>query len=157
MERDVLIAIRDLVDSQRVLALAVIVDRQPEAAMLPYALRADYGAVFVQASGLARHARGLNAGETVGILIHANDTLDLDPMQLPRLMLRANVKVLERGTDEFASAAARFIDRFAGAKVTLALEDFNLYELTFEVGRYVEGFARAFDVGTDTFGEVASL
>jgi putative heme iron utilization protein len=37
------------------------------------------------------------------------------------------------------------------------LRDFNLYELTFGRGRYVEGFARAFNIGPDTFGEVATL
>jgi hypothetical protein len=40
--------------------------------------------------------------------------------------------------------------------VTLALGDFNLYELTLGRGRYIEGFARAFNVGPHTFGELAS-
>jgi putative heme iron utilization protein len=133
------------------------VDGQPEAALMPYALRPDFGAVHIQASGLARHARGLNAAAVVGVLIHAADAADRDPMQIPRLMLQAGVRVLQRNTDEFASAAARFIDRFAGAKVTLALEDFNVYELTFQAGRYVEGFARAFEVGPDTFSQLGSL
>ena len=41
--------------------------------------------------------------------------------------------------------------------MTLGLGDFNLYELTLGRGRYVEGFARAFNVGPDTFSEVATL
>ncbi len=157
MDHDVLIAIRDLLSSNRVLALAVAVDDQPEAALLPYALRADFAAVYVQASGLARHSRGLKADAQVGVLVHATDTADADPMQLPRLTVQATVRVLEKETDEFASAAARFIDRFPGAKMTLNLGDFNLYELTFGRGRYVEGFARAFNVGPDTFKEIAAL
>ena len=157
MDRDVLTAIRDLLTSTRVLALAVVVDGEPEAALLPFAVRADLGAVYVQASALARHSRGLTPGATVGLLVHAADTPDADPMQLPRLTVQAEVTVLERDTDELATAAARFIGRFPGAEVTLNLGDFSLYKLTLGRGRYVEGFARAFNVGAHTFAELSSL
>lgn len=157
MQHDVLIAIRDVLSSNRVLALAVMVDGEPEAALLPFAVRADFGAVYVQASGLARHSRGLTPGARVGLLVHASDTPNADPMQLPRLTVQADVRVLEKETDELATAAARFIGRFPGAEVTLNLGDFNLYELTLGRGRYVEGFARAFNVGPQTFQEVAGL
>lgn len=156
MEREVLKAVRDLLDGSRVLSLAVIVDGEAEAALLPFAPRADYGAVYVQASGLARHARGLQAGVQVGVLLHANDTPDADPMQLPRLTVQATVSVLDKSSEAFRSASARFIERFPGAEMTLGLGDFNLYELTLGRGRYIEGFARAFNVGAHTFGELAS-
>lgn len=157
MDRDILTAIRSLLSSNRVLSLAVLVEGEPEAAMLPFATSAGFDAVFVQASGLARHARGLTAGAQAGILIHAPDTADADPMQLQRLTVRATVKILAKGTAEFAAAAARFAERFPAAAMTLELGDFNLYELAFGRGRYVEGFARAFNVGPDTFKDVAAL
>jgi putative heme iron utilization protein len=157
MDREVLAAIRRLLDSTRVLSLAVVVDGDPEAALLPFARRDDYGAVYVQASGLARHARGLDTGARVGVLVHASDTPSADPMQLPRLLIQATVAVLDKSSAEFASASGRFVARFPGADVTLGLADFNLYELTFGRGRYVEGFARAFNVGPDTFRELATL
>jgi hypothetical protein len=37
------------------------------------------------------------------------------------------------------------------------LEDFNLCELTLGRGRYVEGFARAFNVRPQTFAELSRL
>lgn len=157
MERNVLEAIRSLLQDSRVLSLAVLVDGDPEAALLPFACREDYRALYVQASGLARHARGLQSAARVGVLVHANDTADADPMQLSRLSVQATVAVLDRASREFASAAARFIARFPGAELTLGLQDFNLYELRLGRGRYVEGFARAFNIGPDTFSEVATL
>jgi putative heme iron utilization protein len=157
MDRDVLIAIRNLLSSTRVLSLAVLVDGDAEAALLPFALSPGLDAAYVQASALARHSRGLMPGAKVGLLIHAPDGSDRDAMQLPRLMVQATVRILERETDEFATAAARFIDRFPGAKMTLNLGDFTLYELALGRGRYVEGFARALNVGPETFNEVASL
>ena len=155
MDREVQEAIRTLLENTRVLSLAVLVDGDPEAALLPFAVREDYGAVYVQASGLARHTRGLSPGVHVGVLVHAGDTPDADPMQLPRLSIRATVAVLDKSSAVFAPAAARFMKRFPGAAMTLGLEDFNLYELTFQRGRYVEGFARAFNVGPDTLNQLA--
>ena len=154
MERVVLSAIRRLMEETRVLSLAVLVDGDPEAALLPYAYRDDFAALFVQASGLARHARGLHGGARVGVLIHAGDAVDSDPMQLPRLSLQATVAVLDRDSAPYAAAAERFIARFPAAEMTLSLADFNLYELTLGRGRYVEGFARAFNIGPDTFAEI---
>ena len=75
-------------------------------------------------------------------------------MQLPRLTMQATVRPFERSTEPFAVAAARFTARFPAAAVTLDLGDFTLYELTLGRGRYVEGFARAFNVGPETFGEI---
>lgn len=157
MDRDVLEGIQRLVHGARVLSLAVVVDGDPEAALLPFARRADYGALYVQASGLARHARGLRPGARVGVLVHANDAPGGDPMQLARLSVQATVAVLDKASQEFASASAPFATRFPAAAMTLGLGDFNLYELTLGRGRYVEGFARAFNVGPDTFREIAAL
>jgi putative heme iron utilization protein len=157
MDRNVLTAIAALLQQRRVLSLAVLVEGSPEAALLPFALRADYGAVYVQASGLARHARGLQPGARVGLLVHENDLPEGDPMQLPRLSVQATVDVIDEADERFAPAAARFAQRFPQAEMTLAFGDFNLYELTLGRGRYVEGFARAFNVGPDTFGELSSL
>jgi putative heme iron utilization protein len=157
MNREVLLTIRSLLTTQRVASLAVLVDGEPEASLLPYALRPDYGAIYVQASALARHTRGLRSGAVVGVLVHASDAPDEDPLQIPRLSVRAVVGVLARDSEQFAAASALFVGRFPGAAVTLDLADFNLYELALGRGRYVEGFARAFNVGADTFEQLAGL
>jgi putative heme iron utilization protein len=157
MDRDALIALRDLLTASRVLSLAVIVEGEPEAALLPFVARDDFAAVYVQASALARHSRGLMADTRVGVLVHAPDREGADPMQLPRFTVQAVVSVLSKDTPEFTGGARQFAGRFPAAQMTLALGDFNLYELTLGRGRYVEGFARAFNVGTHTFGELARL
>jgi len=154
MTAEVLERLGTLLETTRVLSLGVLVDGEPEVGLLPYALSEDRGTIYVQASGLARHSRGLLPGAHVSVLIHASDAPDRDPMQLTRLSVRASVRVLERDTDAFTAAASRFIARFPTAETTLQLGDFTLYELTLGRGRYVEGFARAFNVGPDTFAEL---
>lgn len=155
MERDTLLAIRELLTARKVLALAFVIDAGPEVSLLPYALRKDFGAVIVQASTLARHTRALVAGAEVGVLVHGLDTPDADALQIPRLSARASVTVLERDTPAFEEARTAYIARFPGADMTLSLADFGLYELELGRGRFVEGFARAFNVGPDTFAELA--
>jgi hypothetical protein len=157
MDRQVLEAIRDLVATHRVLSLAVVVDGEPEASLLPFAVRPDYGALYVQASGLARHSKGLQPGARVGLLIHENESADADPLQTKRMTVQATVAVLDRDGDAFAAAREVFVGRFPGAELTLSLGDFNLYELTLGRGRYVAGFAQAFNIGPETFREIASL
>jgi hypothetical protein len=157
MDRQVLEAIRDLVATHRVLGLAVLVDGDPEASLLPYAARADYGAVYVQASGLARHSKGLQPGARVGVLIHENEAADADPLQTKRMTVQATVAVLDRESEAFAAAREVFVGRLPGAEMTLNLGDFSLYELTLGRGRYIAGFGQAYNIGPDTFREIAEL
>jgi heme iron utilization protein len=146
MNDEVREAIRNLLARERVLSVAVLVDGDPEAGLLPFAPADDDRTLLVQASGLARHTRGLRDGSSVGVLVHASDGPDQDPMQLPRLTVQATVHLLPKATEAFATAAARYTARFPAAAMTLELGDFNLYELRLGRGRYVEGFARAFAV-----------
>lgn len=155
MDRDVLDGIARLLRETRVLCLAVFLDGEAEPGLLPYACREDLGAVYVQASSLARHARALQPGARVGLLVHANDAPDADPMQLPRLIVQATVAVIDKESGAFAAGARRFVERFPHAAMTLEFGDFHLYELTLGRGRYVEGFARAFDVDAATFAQLA--
>jgi len=96
---------------------------------------------------MARHTRALLTGTRVALLMHPPVAPGADPLQTPRLMMRATVSMLERGSSAFESARERFVSRFATAAMTLELADFNLYQLEFDGGRYVAGFAQAYDVG----------
>lgn len=154
MDSAAVAALRTLLETERVLTLAVVVDGAPVAALLPFVATADLTAVLVQASGLARHTRGLTDGATVGVAIHVPATSDRDALQIPRLTVDASVRVLPRGSTAFAAAARRLIARFPAAETTLALPDFQVCALELGRGRYVEGFARALNVGPETFRDL---
>ena len=157
MDRDLLESIRGLLQTTRVLSLAYVSDSGPEAALLPFAPREDFGALYVQASALARHSQALQPGARVGVLVHAQDSATADPLQLPRLSVAAIVSVLDRESAAYEAGAARFVERFRAARLTLGFGDFHLYELTPDRGRFVEGFARAFDVTSETFTGIGRL
>ena len=157
VDREQLESIRSLLQTTRVLSLAYVGDDAPEAALLPFAPRDDYRALYVQASTLARHTRALQTDARVGILVHAQDSGKTNPMQLPRLSVAAIVSRVDQNSAEYDAAAAQFVARFPAAKMTLGFGDFGLYMLTLMDGRFVEGFARAFELTSDSFAEIAGL
>jgi putative heme iron utilization protein len=155
MDAAVVAAIRHLLDTERILTLAVLVDGVPVAALLPYAVSADGASLLVHATGLARHTRGLVDGAMVGVAVHEPATADRDAMQIPRLTVEATVRVVARDTAAWQEAAARLVARFEAAATTLALPDFVVVALELGRGRYVEGFARAVNVTRETFAAAA--
>lgn len=157
MEHDVLVAIRDMLTTRKVLCLAATIDDEPTASLLPFAVAPDLRGVFVQASRLAKHSRALQPGARVGLLVHNPDTDDADPLQLSRLSVQATVEVLDRDSAAFAKAREVFVARLPSAEMTLDLADFGLYRLQFGRGRFVAGFAQAHSVGPDTFDEIKAL
>jgi heme iron utilization protein len=157
MDQDVLTAIRGMLTDRKALCLAASLDGERSASLLPFVVAPDFRGVYVQASTLAKHSRALQQNAIVGLLVHQPDTDDADPLQLARLSVQARVELLERGTAAFASARTVFVGRLPSAEMTLELADFSLFRLMFGRGRYVAGFAQAYNVGPDTFEEVARL
>ena len=50
------------------------------------------------------------------------------------------------GVPEYNESRQRYLDRFPSSEQTFTLGDFNVYQLRFESGRYVGGFAQAVNV-----------
>ena len=138
--------LKQLLEGQRVLSLAVIVDSEPHIGLLPFAVLPDHSGVLVHVSTLAKHTRGIAAAKTVAVLIHQSEEAVGDPLQVPRVSLHAGVREIRRESPEYDESKSRYLSRFADAAVTFELADFRLFELKFRDGRFVEGFARAMDI-----------
>ena len=138
--------LKRLLEAQRILALSVLIDTQPYVGLLPYVLTSERDAALVHASGLARHTRGLNQGAPFSVLVHRPDQPGGDPLQIERVVLQGSVDKLAKTAPEYHEGRQQFITRFPSAEQTFMLGDFNLYQLRFEGGRYVSGFAQAVNV-----------
>jgi heme iron utilization protein len=140
---------------QRLVALGVLAEGQPVVGLLPYAVSSDRTALIVQASGLARHSKGLLAGAPWSGVIHEPDTAGTDPLQVPRLSVEGIVDPLGGDRSEFPPAARAFLSRFPQAAATLQLPDFTLYRLEIHGGRMVLGFGRAINLSREQFRDIA--
>ena len=149
--------LRDLLAGQRLLALGVVVDAEPVVGLVPYAMASDFGALYVQASRLARHSQGLKEGGRWSGTIHEPDGPAKDPLQIPRVVLEGTVGVLAGAQPEFQPAARAFLARFPAAAMTLALPDFSLYRLNVEGGRLVLGFGHALNLSASLLHDLAKV
>jgi hypothetical protein len=140
---------------QRLLALAVVVDGEPVAGLVPYVVAADFGALHIQASRLARHTRGLDSGGRWSGVVHEPDAHEQDPLQVARLVLEGDVTQLDGESPELEPAALAFLKRFPAAATTLQLADFALYRLGLESGRLILGFGQAYNLSRSHFAELA--
>ena len=148
--------LRELLLGQRLIAIGVVVEGEPVVGLLPYAVAADCRALYVQASALARHSRGLFPGARWSGVVHPPDTEALDPLAVPRLQLEGAVEPLPGQHAEFAAAVRTFVTRFPQAAATLQLADFGLYRLELHGGRMVLGFAQALNLSRGHFAAITT-
>jgi hypothetical protein len=141
---------------QRLIALGVVVDGSPVVGLLPYAVSEDRAALYIQASSLARHTRGLAAGAPWSGLVHEPDTIETDPLRVPRLQLDGVVEPMSAQHPEFQSAARLFLRSFPQAAATLQLSDFGLYRLELRGGRMILGFGQALNLSREHFLKIPS-
>lgn len=156
MTPDQIDALRSLLERQRVLSLAVLVDAVPYVGLLPYALSPDSGAALIHASKLARHSRGLEDGAPFAVLIHDAVAAETDPLQVPRVSLQGSVALVAKGSAAYAEGRDAYLARFPSSATTFSLGDFDLYWLRFARGRYVAGFAQAINLNEKNLRELAA-
>jgi len=156
MNAEQLTTLRTLFRDCPVLSLAVVVDEEPVAGLLPYAMQED-GALLIHASALARHSRGLADGGRFAAVIHRPPTADGDPLQVERVSLQGTVVVLTRGSGAWESGQRCYLQRFPQAERTFGLGDFVLYLLRPERGRWISGFAAAVNLNERNLAELVAL
>ena len=144
----------ELLLGQRLVALGVVAEGAPVVGLLPYAVSPDHASLIVQSSSLARHSNGLAAGAAWSGVIHEPDSVDTDPLQVPRLQLEGVVDPLRGDRPEFPPLARAFLARFPQAATTLQLPDFTLHRLEIRSGRMVLGFGRALNLSGDHFRDL---
>lgn len=140
--------LQELLDAERVLALALTVDGEPHVGLLPFARSRDGRTLLVHASRLAKHGRGLAVGVSFSALVHRADRGIGDPLQLPRVTLQGTVFPLTRESPAWREARDTYLARLPSAAVTFELGDFTLHALRVESGRYVAGTAQVVNVAS---------
>jgi hypothetical protein len=155
MESEDRTLLKGLLEEQRLVALGLLVEGEPVVGLLPFVVSEDRGALYVQASGLARHSHGLVAGAPFSGVIHRPDTPGEDALRTPRVALEGVVHPLEGESPERAAAVRSLVERFPSAAMTLALPDFKVYRLELTSGRLIGGFGRASSLAASDFRDLA--
>ncbi len=142
--------LRQLLTSQRVAALAVLLDGRPYTGLMAFAVRPDFSAVLIHASDLARHTAGLQEGAAFSLLVHLPDSEARNPLAIPRVSLQGRVCRIPRETEAYRQAKQVYRAKFPDSEQVFALKDFNFYELVIETGRFVAGFGAIYNLTPQT-------
>jgi putative heme iron utilization protein len=146
-----------LIRSTRVAALGTLHDGEPNLAMVAYALAEDFSAFYIHVSKLGRHTRDMENDPHVSLLITEADDQRTDPQTLARVSIQGTAAIVPRGEPDHARVRSLYLKRFPEAEQLFSLGDFNLWKITPKAGRFVAGFARAFNLVPEALKKVSAL
>jgi len=136
----------ELRESLKTLQLATLdSDGQPLASYAPY-VRFE-GKYYLYLSDLAKHASNLIANGSVGLLLIESEENCRNLFARRRIVLQGETRTIERDSSLFTVVIAEFERQFGGIiKVIEPLQDFHLFQVNPVSGRFVRGFAEAFEM-----------
>lgn len=125
--------------------------------MIPYAFAKDFSTFYIHVSKLGRHTTDMENDPRVSLLITETDDRRPDPQTLASVSIRGTAEILPRTAPDYAQVRNIYLECFAEAEQLFSLGDFNLWKITPKGGRYVAGFARAFNLVPESLVKVSSL
>jgi heme iron utilization protein len=72
------------------------------------------------------------------------DAPEKSPLALKRLILQGTANPIDRQSPTYDFLARQFTERFPDATVTMALADFQLWQLRIQTAQFIAGFGRAY-------------
>ena len=135
-----------LIHQARIAALGTIHDGEPHQAMVAVAHENDFSAFYIHVSKLGKHTGDMEANPHVSLLFMEADDHRPDPQTLARISIQGMAEILPRNAPDYAHVKELYLKSFPEAEQLFSLGDFNLWKITPKSGRYVAGFARAFNV-----------
>jgi heme iron utilization protein len=138
--------LRNLLTQSRIAALGTLHAGAPFVSLVPVVWTEDFSALLIHISKLAPHTQDILADPRVSVMLAQGDAPDRNPLALGRLSMPATAVPLERDTEEYEKAAALYMARFPEASITFGLGDFGLFRIAPQVGRFVAGFGKTFNL-----------
>ncbi len=136
--------VRAFILARRQAVLAVCDAGEPLTAMTAYVAEPGLAGLLIHLSDLSPHKRVLLKHPTCSLLIAESDDGRAEVMSLARVMLQGVAAKIEKASDDYEAAKARFLARLPASKPMFDLPDFDLFRITPTGGRFIGGFGRAF-------------
>jgi putative heme iron utilization protein len=117
----------------------------PEASYAPYVWIGS--ACYLYLSALARHTTNLLTNPAIGLLFIEAEAKTRNLFARRRIILRGEVEIVARESPQFAIVMTEFKIRFGDfINVVEPLQDFQLFKIDPTSGRFIRGFAQAFEL-----------
>ncbi|NMF84926.1 pyridoxamine 5'-phosphate oxidase family protein [Nodosilinea sp. P-1105] len=131
-------------------------DGSPQASYAPFIIDDAYQ-IYIFTSGLSAHTHNLLRTGQASLLLIEDEAAAPQIFARQRLTYQCQAKPLPRQSDQWAAIAQRFEDRFGQIIDMLrSLEDFQIFCLSPQSGRFVMGFGAAYAVDPTNLSQLAS-
>lgn len=145
-----------MLQESRLAALGTLRDGFPLVSMVLFAPAANFSAFYLHISKLAYHTQDILADARVSLMIRERDDGRADPSQLARLSMLGRAYLLSVGDRDYAEAQRLYLKRFPGSATYFTFADFYLCRIAPENGRFVAGFAKAFNLRAEDLRSLAA-
>ncbi|WKZ34692.1 MAG: pyridoxamine 5'-phosphate oxidase family protein [Anaerolineales bacterium] len=145
-----------IIRTARVASLATLRDEAPQVSMVAYITTDDFSAFHIHVSRLAQHTMDMQKNKRVGLLITETDDGRDDPQTLARVSIRGTAELIQNGEPGYTPLKERYLARFPEAEQLFDLDDFNFWRINPKGGRYVAGFAKAYNITPETLKKVSA-
>ena len=139
----------------RIASLGTLHDEAPQVSMVAYVYAEDFSAFYIFVSRLAQHTVDMQKDNRVSLMICETDDARSDPQTLVRVSIRGKAEMLQTGEPGYTPLKEQYIARFPESEKLFNLSDFSFWRISPRGGRYVAGFAKAFNITADTLQKAA--
>lgn len=144
-----------IIRNTRIAALSTLRDEEPLSSMVAFVPLEDFSAFYIHVSRLAQHTVDMKKKKQVSLLITETDDGRLDPQTLGRVSIRGSAEMLENGAPGYTPIKELYLARFPEAGQEFQMDDFSFWRIRPKGGRFVAGFARAYNITVDTLQKVS--
>ena len=136
-------ALKLLLATRPVAALATLHKGEPAVSMVPFAMLPSGARFVIHVSRLATHTHDMLAHPAVALLVTASLADAETPLALPRVSIQGQARQCAPDSAEYAQARAAYLAKLPDAEELFAFSDFSLFIIEPDSARYVAGFGRA--------------
>ena len=144
-----------IIRGTRIATLGTMRDEAPQVSMVAYIFTDDFSAFHIFVSRLAQHTVDMQKNKEVSLLICETDYGRSDPQSLARVSIRGKAEQIQNGAPGYTLLKKKYLARFPEAEQLFKLSDFNFWRITPKGGRYVAGFAKAYNITAETLKQVS--
>lgn len=145
-----------IIHTTRVATLATLREEAPRVSMVTYVAADDFSAFYLYLSRLAQHTVDMQKDRRVSLLIAESDDGRTDPQTLARVSIRGSAEIIQNGEPGYTPIKEHYLARFPESEPLFKLEDFNFWRIKPRGGRFVAGFAKAYNITPDTLIKVST-
>lgn len=148
-------ALRSLLHTQRVAALGTLgEDGHAFVSMVPFAIDGSSGHLVIHVSGLAAHARNLQATPRVSLMVLQPEVAGEPVHALPRVTLDGMASTPAVDSATWLQARTAYLQRFPDVEYMTQLGDFRFVVIEITGAHQVAGFGAARSVDAQELAQV---